>query len=199
MLVVETIARIRRDHLGKGVPIKQVARDLKVARNTVRKVVRSDETSAVYARKVQPRPKLRPWIAELERRLEANVLTPEGAFRARQPRPDTPPSAPPGCGGCCGWQDRPRRTAPARARPCSGPPPPRVRPALRGSPNRFQASAWYLRVYRTGAYGMVSSHGVARRSCVNALPSVKNVGARGFAPSMRATSYISICWASIRF
>ena len=40
MLVVETIARIRREHLGKGVPIKKVARDLKVARNTVRKVVR---------------------------------------------------------------------------------------------------------------------------------------------------------------
>ena len=71
MLVVETIARIRREHLGKGVPIRKLVRDLKVARNTVRKVVRSDETSAVYARKVQPRPKLGPWIAELERRLEA--------------------------------------------------------------------------------------------------------------------------------
>ena len=76
MLVVETIARIRREHLGKGVPIRKLVRDLKVARNTVRKVVRSDETSAVYARKVQPRPKLGPWIAELERRLEANEKKP---------------------------------------------------------------------------------------------------------------------------
>ena len=76
MLVVETIARIRREHLGKGVPIRKLVRDLKVARNTVRKVVRSDETSAVYERKVQPRPKLGPWIAELDRRLEVNEKKP---------------------------------------------------------------------------------------------------------------------------
>ena len=36
MLIVETIARIRRAHLGKGVPIKKIARELKVSRNTVR-------------------------------------------------------------------------------------------------------------------------------------------------------------------
>lgn len=33
MLVVETIARIRRNPLGRGVPIKQIARDLKLSRN----------------------------------------------------------------------------------------------------------------------------------------------------------------------
>ena len=58
MLVVETIARIRRDHLVKGVPIKKIARDLRVSKNTVRKVVRGDETSFSYARKIQPMPKL---------------------------------------------------------------------------------------------------------------------------------------------
>ena len=42
MLVVETIARIRRDHLVRGVPIKKIARDLRVSKNTVRKVVRGD-------------------------------------------------------------------------------------------------------------------------------------------------------------
>ena len=72
MLVVETIARIRRDHLGRGVPIKQIARDLKLSRNTVRKVVRSDETSLRYERSVQPLPKLGPWVEELDRLLEAN-------------------------------------------------------------------------------------------------------------------------------
>ena len=51
MLVVETIARIRRDHLVRGVPIKKIARDLRVSKNTVRKVVRSDETSYSYERK----------------------------------------------------------------------------------------------------------------------------------------------------
>ena len=34
MLVVETIARIRRDHLVRGVPIKKIARDLRVSKNT---------------------------------------------------------------------------------------------------------------------------------------------------------------------
>ena len=66
------IARIRRDHLGRGVPIKQIARDLKLSRNTVRKVVREDKTSFCYDRKTQPLPKLGPWVEELERRLEAN-------------------------------------------------------------------------------------------------------------------------------
>ena len=73
MLVVETIARIRRDHLVKGVPIKKIARDLRVSKNTVRKVVRGDETSFSYARKIQPMPKLGPWVEELERQLEANA------------------------------------------------------------------------------------------------------------------------------
>ena len=72
MLVVETIARIRRDHLVRGVPIKKIARDLRVSKNTVRKVVRGDETSYGYERKIQPMPKLGPWVDELERQLEAN-------------------------------------------------------------------------------------------------------------------------------
>jgi len=58
MLVVERIARIRREHLGKGTPIRKLVRDLKVARNTIRKAVRSDEPSFSYDRTVQPRPKL---------------------------------------------------------------------------------------------------------------------------------------------
>ena len=76
MLVVETIARIRRDHLVRGVPIKKIARDLRVSKNTVRKVVRGDETSYSYERKIQPMPKLGPWVEELERRLEANEKKP---------------------------------------------------------------------------------------------------------------------------
>ena len=76
MLVVETIARIRRDHLVRGVPIKKIARDLRVSKNTVRKVVRGDETSYGYARKIQPMPKLGPWVDELERQLEANEKKP---------------------------------------------------------------------------------------------------------------------------
>jgi AraC-like DNA-binding protein len=44
MLIVETIARIRREHLDRGKSIKQIARELKLSRNTVRRVLRSGET-----------------------------------------------------------------------------------------------------------------------------------------------------------
>ncbi len=47
MLVVETIARIRREDFITGKTIKEIARDLKVSRNTVRKVLRSGEASFV--------------------------------------------------------------------------------------------------------------------------------------------------------
>src|SRR4029077_9900475 len=73
MLVVETIARIRREHFIKGKTIKEIARDLKVSRNTVRKVLRSGETSFEYERLVQPRPKLERWASELDGLLSANA------------------------------------------------------------------------------------------------------------------------------
>jgi transposase len=76
MLVVETIGRIRREHFVQGKSIKQIARDLRLSRNTVRKVLRSDETSFSYARQVQPRPKLGRWKGELDRLLAANAEAP---------------------------------------------------------------------------------------------------------------------------
>ena len=72
MLVVETIARIRREYFVKGKPIKEIVRDVKVSGNTVRKVIRSQATAFTYDRRVQPMPKLGPWTAELERMLEAD-------------------------------------------------------------------------------------------------------------------------------
>ncbi len=76
MLVVETIGRIRREHFQKGKSIKEIARDLKISRNTVRKVLRSGETSFSYEREVQPRPKLGAWKAEIDRVLAANATKP---------------------------------------------------------------------------------------------------------------------------
>jgi transposase len=73
MLVVETIARIRREHFIKGKTIKEIARDLKVSRNTVRKVLRSGETLFEYERSVQPRPKLGRWASELDGLQAANA------------------------------------------------------------------------------------------------------------------------------
>src|SRR5438045_849853 len=76
MLTVETIGRIRREHFLKGKTIKEIARDLRVSRNTVRKVLRSGATSAEYERDVQPRPKLGRWTAELDELLEGNATKP---------------------------------------------------------------------------------------------------------------------------
>src|SRR5437879_10591952 len=76
MLVVETIARIRREHFIKGKTIKEIARDLKVSRNTVRKVLRSGETSFEYEREVQPRPKLGRWTEVLDALLTSNASKP---------------------------------------------------------------------------------------------------------------------------
>src|SRR4051794_41919749 len=73
MLIVETIARIRREHFIRGKTIKEIARDLKVSRNTVRKVLRSGETSFEYERVVQPRPKLGRWATELDGLLSRNA------------------------------------------------------------------------------------------------------------------------------
>src|SRR5205807_2751016 len=61
MLTVETIGRIRREHFLKGKTIKEIARDLKVSRNKVRRVLRSGATSFEYEREIQPRPKLGRW------------------------------------------------------------------------------------------------------------------------------------------
>ena len=72
MLVVETIGRIRREHFVKGKSIKEIVRELKVSRNTVRKVLRSKATAFEYARSVQPHPKLGAWQADLDRMLTAN-------------------------------------------------------------------------------------------------------------------------------
>jgi IS30 family transposase len=56
VLTLETIGRIRREHFLKGKTIREIARDLNVSRNTVRKVLRSGETSFEYEREFQPGP-----------------------------------------------------------------------------------------------------------------------------------------------
>jgi predicted transcriptional regulator len=65
-----------REHFIKGKTIREIARDLKVSRNTVRKVLRSEETTFEYERNVQPRPKLVRWTAELEGLLSGNAAKP---------------------------------------------------------------------------------------------------------------------------
>src|SRR5579863_10113491 len=73
MLIVETIGRIRRAHLWSGKSIRQIAHDLKISRNTVRRILRSGETSFSYEREIHPRPKLGRWKAEIDRMLTKNA------------------------------------------------------------------------------------------------------------------------------
>ncbi len=76
MLTVETVSRIRREHFVKGKTIREISRDLKVSRNTVRKVLRSGEIAFEYERNVQPRRKLGRWTTELDELLEGNTTKP---------------------------------------------------------------------------------------------------------------------------
>ena len=78
MLVVETLAKIRRDRLVHGKSIRAIVKTRDVSRNTVRKVLRSDETSLepVYHRRKQPRPKPSQYKALLEALLLSNHQAP---------------------------------------------------------------------------------------------------------------------------
>ncbi len=73
MLIVETIAKIRRAHLAQGKSIKSIARELRVSRKVVRKVLRTGATEFRYEREVQPRPKLGRWREALDGLLASNA------------------------------------------------------------------------------------------------------------------------------
>jgi transposase len=73
MLVVETIAKIRRAFFGQGKAIKAICRELGLSRKVVRKVIRSGATEFHYEREHQPLPKIGPWRERLDGLLLSNV------------------------------------------------------------------------------------------------------------------------------
>jgi len=73
---VETIGKIRRYHFVKGLGIKEISRKLKISRNTVRKVIRSETTEHIYRRTVQPQPQLGLYVPRLEEFLEKDWKRP---------------------------------------------------------------------------------------------------------------------------
>jgi len=79
---VETIRKIRCAHHRDGKSIRQIARDLHLSRNTVKKALRSEATDFVYARTVQPMPKLGPYEAALSSRLLEDRLKPRRGQRS---------------------------------------------------------------------------------------------------------------------
>jgi transposase len=72
MLVVETIAKIRRAFYVQQKSIKAICRELGLSRKVVRKVLRSDATEFRYTRETQPLPKIGPWRESLDALLLAN-------------------------------------------------------------------------------------------------------------------------------
>ena len=78
MLIVETIAKIRRAFFVQGKPIKAICRELRLSRKVVRKVLRSKATEFRYEREAQPLPKIGPWRDKLDRLFYRDAAGNEG-------------------------------------------------------------------------------------------------------------------------
>lgn len=76
MLNVETIRKVRQAHFRDGKSIREITRELKIARNTVRNIIRSGVTDLVYERNDQPRPKLGSFIERLSELLKEDSVKP---------------------------------------------------------------------------------------------------------------------------
>jgi transposase len=76
MLIVETVAKVRRAYFLQKKPIKVICREYSLSRKVVRKVIRSDATIFRYERGRQPRPRIDPWQDELDGLLQANAEKP---------------------------------------------------------------------------------------------------------------------------
>ncbi len=77
MLIVESIAKIRRYYFIDGKSIKEISRLLRLSRNTVRKVIRSGATEHQYQRTVQPMPRLGEYQSRLDALLEEDWARPK--------------------------------------------------------------------------------------------------------------------------
>lgn len=76
MIIVETIAKIRRMYHVQNKGIKTIARELNLSKNTVKKVIREDKTSKTYTRSKQVLPIMDEFKCQLATMLESNVTKP---------------------------------------------------------------------------------------------------------------------------
>jgi len=86
MLIVERIAKIRRQHFNKGFGIKTICRKLNLSMKVVRKVLRLGATEFTCTRTVQLRPQLTTTTAALAGSCRTAGLAPDRC-PLRQPCP----------------------------------------------------------------------------------------------------------------
>ena len=72
MISLETTAKVRRDHFVHDKSIKQICLERGISRNSVRKILRSGDTTFQYERAETPMPKLGAFVERLEVMLKAN-------------------------------------------------------------------------------------------------------------------------------
>jgi transposase len=77
MLIVETIAKVRRLYHVDNKGFKTIARTLKLSKNTVKKIIRGDVTEASYERQQQSYRVLAPYIESLTEKLEFDRKEPK--------------------------------------------------------------------------------------------------------------------------
>ena len=76
MLIVETIAKVRRAYFIQKQPIKAICREFRLSRKVVRRVIRSEATEFRYERGRQPLSRIGPWRDRLDELLLANEAKP---------------------------------------------------------------------------------------------------------------------------
>jgi len=72
VLIVESIARIRRMYYVNGKGIRAIGRELNISKNTVKKVIRSDATKFELAKYTKSKPALGGHLVMLKQLLEEN-------------------------------------------------------------------------------------------------------------------------------
>jgi len=75
VLIVESIAKVRRDYFVDKKSIKQITRERQLSRNTVRKIIRSEATVFEYER-TSSHPKLGDYAKQLKAWLESDATLP---------------------------------------------------------------------------------------------------------------------------
>jgi len=84
MLIVETIRKIRLSVHRDGRSLRKTVKDLNLSRNTVRKVIRGQQTAFKYRRDNQAVPKLCAYIKRLIEKLESDKVFPKHQRRTAQ-------------------------------------------------------------------------------------------------------------------